>query len=176
MQTAEWARHLYDPDPDGRRCLPHPGAIRAGVPEAGAEADRLSDRAVRHRRWWSSASWPRCSPKQSAEQPQGAVNIARRGSRRSPRPSSSVGWARCLPIAVAQIGSFAVRTVVAVLTVIAGTGQSSACRRYTLPTQPAWNVWHPVQFFTTALLLGSLAVGAALVANTPTSAAAASPA
>ncbi|NLH07532.1 MAG: dimethyl sulfoxide reductase anchor subunit [Chloroflexi bacterium] len=66
-----------------------------------------------------------------------------------------------------KIGSFAVRTVVAVLTAIAGIGLVfSMSQIYMLPTQPAWNTFGtPVQFFTTALLLGSLAGGAALVAN-----------
>lgn len=66
-----------------------------------------------------------------------------------------------------KIGSFAVRTVVAVLTAVAGVGLVySMSQIYMLPTQPSWNTFGtPVQFFTTALLLGSLAVGAALVAN-----------
>lgn len=66
-----------------------------------------------------------------------------------------------------KIGSFQVRMAVAV--VAAGFGLAlvySMSKIYMLTTQPAWNIFAtPFAFFTTTLLLGALAIGAALVAN-----------
>lgn len=66
-----------------------------------------------------------------------------------------------------KIGSFAVRNTVAWLAAAVGVVLVYAMSRiYMLPTQPAWNTFlTPVLFYTTTLLLGSLAIGAALVAN-----------
>jgi anaerobic dimethyl sulfoxide reductase subunit C (anchor subunit) len=66
-----------------------------------------------------------------------------------------------------KIGSFTVRTVVAGLAAIVGLVLVYFMSRiYMLPTEPSWNtIATPLQFFATTLLLGSLAVGAALVAN-----------
>jgi anaerobic dimethyl sulfoxide reductase subunit C (anchor subunit) len=66
-----------------------------------------------------------------------------------------------------KIGSFAVRNVVAWLAALAGLALVySMSNVYLLPTQPAWNtIATPIAFFTTTLLLGSLAMGAAFVAN-----------
>lgn len=66
-----------------------------------------------------------------------------------------------------KVGSFAVRAVVAGLAAIAGLVLVYFMSRiYMLPTQPSWNtIATPLQFYATTLLLGSLAVGAALVAN-----------
>jgi anaerobic dimethyl sulfoxide reductase subunit C (anchor subunit) len=66
-----------------------------------------------------------------------------------------------------KIASFAVRNVIAWITAIVGLGfiyvMSSA---YLLPTEPSWNTLAtPVTFYSTAFLLGSLAMGVAFVAN-----------
>lgn len=65
-----------------------------------------------------------------------------------------------------KLGSPALRQVLAILTALAGIGLvlSQAMIYYTLVTVPAWNSWFTVvQFFTTTILLGALAVGAALM-------------
>lgn len=66
-----------------------------------------------------------------------------------------------------KIGSFAMRNVVALITALIGFWLVySMARVYMLSTIPTWNIWTtPVTFFTTTLLLGSLAVGVAFVAN-----------
>lgn len=66
-----------------------------------------------------------------------------------------------------KIGSSTLRSVVSVLTAVVGLGLVFAMAKiYMLPTQPSWNtIATPIQFYATTLLLGSLAVGAALVAN-----------
>ena len=66
-----------------------------------------------------------------------------------------------------KLGSFALRNVIAWITAIVGLVLVySMSQVYALPTQPAWDSWAtPVSFFVTTLLLGSLALGAAFVAN-----------
>ena len=66
-----------------------------------------------------------------------------------------------------KIATFAVRNVIAWLAAVVGLGLVySMASLYMLPTQPAWNTLAtPVLFYTTTLLLGSLAMGAAFVAN-----------
>ena len=66
-----------------------------------------------------------------------------------------------------KVGSFAVRNVVAWVAAVFGIGLVlSMSMVYMLPTQPAWDTFAtPVSFFTTTLLLGSLALGAAFVIN-----------
>ena len=66
-----------------------------------------------------------------------------------------------------KIGSTAVRNILAIVTAVVGLVLVYAMSNvYLLPTQPAWNSWAtPVSFFTTTFLLGSLAMGAAFVAN-----------
>lgn len=70
--------------------------------------------------------------------------------------------------AVAQwftFGPARARQALAAVTAVVGLGLVFAMSRIysSLPTVPAWNTWAtPAQFFTTTLLLGSLAVGAAL--------------
>ena len=66
-----------------------------------------------------------------------------------------------------KIGSFMLRTVFAWLAALVGIVlvycMSSV---YMLPVQPTWNSWTtPVTFYTTTFLLGTLAMGAAFVAN-----------
>jgi anaerobic dimethyl sulfoxide reductase subunit C (anchor subunit) len=63
--------------------------------------------------------------------------------------------------------SFAVRTGVAGVAALAGLFLVfSMAMVYQLPLQPTWNtIGTPVAFFTTTLLLGVLALGAAFVAN-----------
>ncbi len=66
-----------------------------------------------------------------------------------------------------KISSFAVRNVIAWITAIEGLGliyvMSNA---YMLPTEPSWDTLAtPVAFYSTAFLLGSLAMGVAFVAN-----------
>lgn len=66
-----------------------------------------------------------------------------------------------------KLGSPALRSSVAWLTAILGVGLvlSMAMVYYTLPAVPAWNnLATPLSFFTTTLLLGALAIGAAFVA------------
>jgi len=66
-----------------------------------------------------------------------------------------------------KIGSFSIRIIFAILAAIFGIGLVySMAALYMLDIQPAWNTFAtPILFFTTTLLLGALAVGAALVAN-----------
>lgn len=66
-----------------------------------------------------------------------------------------------------KISSFAVRNAIAWIATLVGlVAVFSMAQIYMLETQPAWNSWAtPVAFYATALLLGLLAVGAALVAN-----------
>lgn len=62
-------------------------------------------------------------------------------------------------------GTPLLRRVLAGLTALVGLGLVTAMSMiyYTLVTVPAWHSWAtPVQFFTTAFLLGTVAVGAAL--------------
>ncbi len=66
-----------------------------------------------------------------------------------------------------KIGAFRLRNVIAWITGVVGLGLVySMSRIYMIPTQPAWNsVATPVAFFTTTLLLGSLAMGTAFIVN-----------
>lgn len=66
-----------------------------------------------------------------------------------------------------KLSSFALRNVIAWITALVGLVLVySMSQVYILPTQPAWDSWAtPVSFFVTTLLLGSLAMGAAFVAN-----------
>lgn len=66
-----------------------------------------------------------------------------------------------------KIGTVTVRNIIAWIAAIIGlVFVYSMSRVYMLPTQPTWNTLAtPVLFFTTTLLLGALAMGAAFVAN-----------
>lgn len=66
-----------------------------------------------------------------------------------------------------KLGTFAVRAAIAGLAAVIGlVAVYSMSMIYQLPTQPAWDTLAtPVTFFTTTLLLGVLALGAAFVAN-----------
>lgn len=66
-----------------------------------------------------------------------------------------------------RIGSDGLRQALAGITAIVGLGLVFAMAKvYMLSTVPAWNsLATPVSFFTTTLILGSLAVGAAFMAN-----------
>jgi len=66
-----------------------------------------------------------------------------------------------------KIGTIILRNVIAWLTALVGLGLIvSMSSVYMLPTVPSWDSWMtPVTFFTSTLLLGTLAIGAALVAN-----------
>jgi anaerobic dimethyl sulfoxide reductase subunit C (anchor subunit) len=66
-----------------------------------------------------------------------------------------------------KIGSTVLRNVVAWLAALDGLVLIFVMSNvYMLPTQPAWNSWAtPVSFYVTAFLLGSMAMGAAFVAN-----------
>ena len=66
-----------------------------------------------------------------------------------------------------KIGSFGLRTVVAVIAALFGLLLIiSMSMVYMLPTQPAWNtIATPIRFFTSALLLGALVMGVAFAAN-----------
>lgn len=66
-----------------------------------------------------------------------------------------------------KISTFAIRNVIAILAGIAGFSLVfSMSNIYMLPTQPAWNTLAtPIAFFSTTLLLGSLAMGTVFVAN-----------
>lgn len=66
-----------------------------------------------------------------------------------------------------KIGKVIVRTVIGWLAALMGIVLVySMAMVYMLPTQPAWNnLATPISFFTTTLLLGVLAMGAAFVAN-----------
>jgi anaerobic dimethyl sulfoxide reductase subunit C len=66
-----------------------------------------------------------------------------------------------------KVSTFKVRNVVAVLAGLVGIGLIYCMSRaYMLPTQPAWDsLATPISFYTTALLLGSLALGVAFFVN-----------
>lgn len=66
-----------------------------------------------------------------------------------------------------KIGTAVIRNTVAVLAAILGILMIfSMSKVYMLPTQPSWNMLTtPISFFTTTLLLGLLALGAAFVVN-----------
>lgn len=66
-----------------------------------------------------------------------------------------------------KIGSPALRNILAVLAAIFGVLLVfSMAMVYMLPTMPSWNtVVTPLSFFTTTLMLGALALGAAFVVN-----------
>jgi anaerobic dimethyl sulfoxide reductase subunit C (anchor subunit) len=66
-----------------------------------------------------------------------------------------------------KIGTATIRNLIAFLAALVGLALVfSMSHVYMLPTQPAWNtVATPILFFATTLLLGSLAIGAAFVAN-----------
>jgi anaerobic dimethyl sulfoxide reductase subunit C (anchor subunit) len=66
-----------------------------------------------------------------------------------------------------KVGTPAVRNAVAWIAVVIGLVLVYAMASvYMIPTAPSWNtVATPIAFFTTALLLGALAMGAAFVAN-----------
>ena len=66
-----------------------------------------------------------------------------------------------------KIGSFSLRNVVAWIAVVVGLILVFCeSRIYMIPAEPGWNTLAtPISFFTTALLLGSLAMGTAFVAN-----------
>lgn len=67
-----------------------------------------------------------------------------------------------------KVGSANLRQALAGLTALVGLGLvfSMSMIYYTLAAVPAWNTWTtPVQFFTTTFLLGSLAVGTALMST-----------
>lgn len=66
-----------------------------------------------------------------------------------------------------KIGTSTMRNFVAVLAALVGLALVySMSQVYMLRTVPVWNtVWTPVSFFVTTFLLGTLAMGAAFVAN-----------
>jgi len=66
-----------------------------------------------------------------------------------------------------KVSTFSVRALVAGLAALLGLAQVfSMAMVYQMPLQPAWDTAAtPVSFFTTTLLLGVLALGAAFVAN-----------
>jgi anaerobic dimethyl sulfoxide reductase subunit C len=66
-----------------------------------------------------------------------------------------------------KLATPAIRQVLAYITALVGLVLVYAMAQvYMLETQPAWNTWAtPVLFFATTILLGSLAVGAAYIAN-----------
>ncbi len=66
-----------------------------------------------------------------------------------------------------KIGPFGLRNIIAWIAALLGLALVySQSRIYMLVSQPAWNTLAtPILFFTTTLLLGSLAMGAAFVAN-----------
>jgi anaerobic dimethyl sulfoxide reductase subunit C (anchor subunit) len=66
-----------------------------------------------------------------------------------------------------KVGSATLRNILAWVAALIGIGLiTSMSVAYMLPTQPAWdNVATPVSFFTTSLLLGSLALGVAFYVN-----------
>jgi len=66
-----------------------------------------------------------------------------------------------------KIGPFSVRNVIAWITAIIGLVLVYCeSRIYMIQAEPAWNTMAtPISFFTTTLLLGSLAMGVAFVAN-----------
>ncbi|MEQ6900100.1 DmsC/YnfH family molybdoenzyme membrane anchor subunit [Nocardioides sp. YIM 152588] len=68
-----------------------------------------------------------------------------------------------------QIGSRAMRQVVAFVAALLGIGLvwAQSMVYYSLRTVPAWNTWEvPFFFFATTVLLGALAVGAAIMVTT----------
>lgn len=66
-----------------------------------------------------------------------------------------------------KVADFKIRNLVAWLAGLVGVGLIfSMSRSYMMPSQPAWNnLATPVSFYTTALLLGSLALGVAFYVN-----------
>lgn len=66
-----------------------------------------------------------------------------------------------------KIGSFVLRSIVAVIAGLIGIGLVfSMASVYMMETQPSWNTFFtPLQFSVTTLLLGAMALGAAFVAN-----------
>ena len=66
-----------------------------------------------------------------------------------------------------KLTTFAVRNIIAWIAAIVGLALVfSMSQVYRLPTQPAWDTLAtPISFFVTTLLLGSLAIGVAFVAN-----------
>lgn len=66
-----------------------------------------------------------------------------------------------------KIATFTVRNIIAWVAAIVGLGLVfSMSQVYMLEAQPAWNtIATPINFFTTTLLLGALAMGTAFVAN-----------
>lgn len=67
-----------------------------------------------------------------------------------------------------KISTPMVRNIVALVAAVLGVALVLAMSMvyYTLPSVPAWNNWAtPASFFTTTLLLGALAIGAAFVAG-----------
>ncbi len=66
-----------------------------------------------------------------------------------------------------KIGSAGLRNVIAVITALVGVVLIYAqAQAYMLAAQPAWNTFAtPITFYVTTLLLGVLAIGAALVTN-----------
>lgn len=66
-----------------------------------------------------------------------------------------------------KIGSFQVRNKIAWIAGLAGLALVYCMSRvYMIPTQPAWNsMATPISFYTTTLLLGSLAMGVAFIVN-----------
>lgn len=78
---------------------------------------------------------------------------------------AALGFLFCI-MQVLKLGSVRLRQVVAVLTAVVGVGLVVAQAQiyYSLATIPAWHHWATwVQFFGTALLLGSLGVGTTFV-------------
>lgn len=68
-----------------------------------------------------------------------------------------------------KVGSFVLRQIIAGVTAVLGVGLvvAQSAIYYVLITVPAWHSWAvPVQFFGTTILLGVLAVGAALMVTT----------
>lgn len=68
-----------------------------------------------------------------------------------------------------KVGSARLRQVIAGITAVLGIGLiiAESMIYYSVVTVPAWHSWAvPVQFFGTALLLGALSVGAALMVTT----------
>lgn len=68
-----------------------------------------------------------------------------------------------------KVGSLVLRQIVAAITALLGIGLvvAQAAVYYVLITVPAWHSWAvPVQFFGTTILLGVLAVGAAIMVTT----------
>lgn len=66
-----------------------------------------------------------------------------------------------------KLGPASLRSAIAVVTILEGIGFIMVqARAYMLPAQPSWNTFAtPITFYASTLLLGAMAVGAALVAN-----------